>query len=120
MTAPIGWPSEVPPPTVPGWEQAAVPWLLDLCPSEHRAHQILARHPVVLARVALEHVRAGLAALRTGYARARVDFEKVLDQPQVEAVVAFYEAEGRRLRKAEAGVALIDQALRGKKFAPKL
>lgn len=120
MSAPAGWPSEVRPPTDPGWEETAVSWLLDLCPSEHRGQQVLTRHPVVLARVALEHVRAGLTSLRAGYGRARVDFHGVLDQPQIEAVLAFYEAEGRRLAKAEAGVALIESALRGKRFAPKL
>lgn len=78
------------------------------------------RHPVVLARVTLEHVRAAVQTLRQGYARARVEFRDVLDQQQIDEVLAFYETEGRRLVKAEAAVLLVEGALRGRTYAPKL
>ncbi|MGH8869045.1 MAG: hypothetical protein ACRDYU_13750, partial [Actinomycetes bacterium] len=56
---PPGWPSEVRPPGAPGWERTAVAWLFDLCPPGYRAHEVLRRHPAVLARFAATHVEAG-------------------------------------------------------------
>ena len=60
---PPGWPAEVPPPDVPGWEQRAAGWLFDLCPADLRAHAVLRRHPAALAYVADAQVSAALAAV---------------------------------------------------------
>ena len=49
---PPGWPPGVLPPQAPEWERSAVAWLFDLCPPDYRAHEVLRRHPVVLAREA--------------------------------------------------------------------
>ena len=38
QSGPPGWPDRVPPAGVPGWEQAAVSWLLDQCPADYRAY----------------------------------------------------------------------------------
>ena len=51
-TVPPGWPEEVRPPGAPDWERTAVAWLFDLCPPDYRAHEVLRRYPVLLARFA--------------------------------------------------------------------
>lgn len=120
MGAPVGWPQEVPPPEVEGWERAACAYLYDLCPAEHRAEPLLARHPVLLARVAGNHVGAAVEALRKAYGRARYELKDVLEASQIEEAVAFYEREGKRLVTAQRAVELIEQALRGTRFTTKL
>ena len=89
---PPGWPEQVLPPQAPDWERSAVAWLYDLCPPDYRAHEVLRRHPVLLARFAAGHVAAGVAAAR----------------------------EGRRLLQAGRQVALVDAALRGERHVPRL
>ncbi len=118
--APPGWPSEVQPAGVPGWEQTAVVWLLDLCPAEYRAHEVLRRHPVVLARFAAGHVEAGVAAARHGLATLRADLGGVVDDTVVEAALGAYDREGRRLAAAARGVRMVEEALRGRRFVPRL
>ena len=38
---PPGWPRRVLPPAVPGWEESAGAWLLDLCPPDYRGYPVL-------------------------------------------------------------------------------
>jgi len=118
--APPGWPAEVRPPGAPDWERTATAWLFDLCPPDYRAHEVLRRHPVVLARFAAGHVEAGVAAARTGLTAARASFADLLDDPALEAVLTAYEREGRRLAAALRGVRLVEEALRGRRFAARL
>lgn len=115
-----GWPPEVPPPQVPDWTRRAVAWLFDLCPPDYRAHDVLRRHPVVLARFAAGHVRAGVAAARDGLATVRADLRGVVPPEAVEAAVAAYEREGVRLAAAARSLDLIDAALRGYRYVPRL
>ena len=75
--APPGWPPEVRPPGAPDWQRTAVAWLLDLCPPDYRAYDVLRAHPVVLARFAAGHVAAGVEAARRGLAMARADLRDV-------------------------------------------
>lgn len=110
----------MPAPEVEGWQAAAVAYLFDLCPSEHRTESLLAKHPVVLARITRDHVHAGLEALRASYGKARAELKDVLDAAQIEEVLAFYEREGKRLRAAEQAVDLIGAALHGKRFTARL
>src|SRR3712207_8593651 len=51
-TLPPGWPAAVRPPGAPDWEHTAVAWLFDLVPPDYRAHEVLRRYPVLLARFA--------------------------------------------------------------------
>lgn len=117
---PPGWPEEVHPPGTPGFERTAVAWLFDLVPPDHRAHDVLRRHPVVLARLAREHVAAGVAAARQGLATVRHDLRDVVPPDVVEATVVVYEREGRRLARAGRAVALVEEALRGRRWVPRL
>ena len=119
-TAPPGWPSEVPPPDAPDWVKAAVNWLYDLCPPDYRAHEVLRRYPVVLARFAARHVASAVDAARDGLANARAELGDVVDAEVVDAAIAAYEREGRRLASAARAVALVEEALRGKRFVPRL
>jgi len=117
---PPGWPAAVRPPGTHDWQKSATAWLFDLCPPDYRAHEVLRRHPVVLARVTHHHVQAGIAAARTGLSTARQDLADVADVVTVEAAVAMYEREGARLMAIARSLALVEAALRGKRFVRRL
>src|SRR3954451_22796176 len=110
MSAPLnpGWPSEVRPPMTPDWERSAVAWLFDLCPPDYRAHEVLRRYPLVLARLAREHCQAGGEAARKGLVPARAALSGQLPPEAVEAAISAYEREGARLVKAAAAVSLVE------------
>jgi hypothetical protein len=120
VVVPPGWPAGVAPPGTPGWERSATGWLFDLCPPDYRAHEVLRRHPVVLARFAVHHVRAGVEAARQGLGTVRADLRDVADPETVAAAVAAYEREGARLMAAARAVDLVEQALRGRRFVARL
>lgn len=117
---PPGWPSEVLPPQAPEWELSAVAWLLDQCPPEYRAHDVLRAHPVVLARFAREHVEAAVQAARNGYRTARADLRDVVPPEVVAAVLGAYDREGRRLVQVGRAVSLVEAALKGERWVPRL
>ncbi|MEX2290203.1 MAG: hypothetical protein WD794_07750 [Mycobacteriales bacterium] len=117
---PPGWPQQVLPPQAPEWERSAVGWLFDLCPAEYRAHEVLRRHPVVLARFAAGHVGSAVEAARAGLRTVRAELSAVVPGDVVEAAIAAYEREGRRLVRVAREVALVDAALRGERHVPRL
>jgi len=117
---PPGWPPEVLPPHAPDWERSATGWLFDLCPPDYRAHEVLRRHPLVLARFAAGHVAAGVEAARSGLRTLRRDLAGAVGPEVVEAAVAAYDREGRRLVAVRRQVALVDAALRGERHVPRL
>jgi hypothetical protein len=120
VVLPPGWPADVRPPGTHQWERSATAWLFDLCPPDYRAYDVLRRHPVVLARVAHHHVQGGIAAARTGLSTARQDLSDVVDVATVEGAVAMYEREGARLMAIARSLALVEAALRGKRFVRRL
>ena len=117
---PAGWPEGVRPPGTPDWERTAVAWLFDLCPPDYRAHEVLRRHPVVLARFAAHHVQAGIEAARRGLGTARDELREVADPQTVAAAVSAYEREGARLVVTSRAVGLVEDALRGRRFVARL
>lgn len=117
---PPGWPQEVLPPQAPGWERSAVAWLLDQCPPEYRAYDVLRAHPVALARFARGHVQAAVEAARQGIRTARSDLRDVVAPEVVEAVLGAYDREGRRLVQVGRAVTLVEAALRGERWVPRL
>lgn len=117
---PPGWPAEVLPPQLPEWERSAVAWLLDLCPPEYRGHDVLRAHPVVLARFARGHVESGVEAARVGLRTLRADLKGVVPPDVVEAAIGAYDREGRRLAQTGRQVALVESALRGDRWVPRL
>ena len=108
------------PPGVPGWEESATGWLLDQCPAEYRSHEVLRRHPVVLARFASHHVGAALQGAREAYAGARRELGERVGVEVLEAALRALEAEGARLARAEREVALVEEALLGVRWRPRL
>ena len=120
IAVPPGWPPSVRPPGAPDWERTAVAWLYDLCPPDYRAHEVLRRHPVVLARFAAHHVAAGVEAARRGLATARAELRDVVPPEAVDAAIEAWEREGARLVAASRAVALIEQALGGRRFVARL
>ena len=119
-TLPPGWPDEVRPPGGPDWERSAVAWLFDLVPPDYRAHEVLRRYPVLLARFAADHVSAGLEAARKGWRTLRVELADHLPAEAIEAAMAAYEREGARLARAARGVEVVAGALRGDRWVPRL
>lgn len=117
---PPGWPAEVRPPGAPDWERTAVAWLFDLCPPDYRAHEVLRRHPVVLAHMATRHVQAGIEAARRGLGSVRDDLRDDVDPETVTAAVAAYEREGARLVGTLRAVGLVADALRGRRYVARL
>ena len=117
---PPGWPVEVLPPQAPDWERSAVAWLFDLCPPDYRAHEVLRRHPLVLARFAAGHVEAAVEAARAGLRTVREDLRDVVPPEAVEAAIQAYDREGRRLVQAGRQVALVAEALTGRRWVPRL
>lgn len=117
---PPGWPAQVLPPTAPDWERSAIGWLYDLCPPEYRAHDVLRRYPLALARFAAGHVDSAVAAAREGLRTVRQDLREVVPPDAIEAVITAYDREGRRLARAAREVALVADALAGRRWVPRL
>ncbi|MGY1742649.1 MULTISPECIES: hypothetical protein [unclassified Blastococcus] len=117
---PPGWPDAVRPPGAPDWERTAVAWLFDLVPPDYRAHEVLRRYPVLLARFARDHVAAGLEAARAGWRTVRVELGDHLPADAMEAAMTAYEREGARLAAAARSVSAVAAALRGERWVPRL
>jgi hypothetical protein len=118
--APPGWPRAVRPPGVPGWEASAAAWLLDQCPPDYRAHDVLRRHPLVLARFAAHHVEAALTGAREAYAGARRELGEQVHPEVLEAALRALESEGARLSRAVREVTLVEEALHGIRWRSRL
>jgi hypothetical protein len=108
------------PPGAEWWEDTAVGWLLDQCPPDYRTYAGLRRHPMVLARFAVMHVEASIAAAQRGIAEARTNLRDVLPTESVEGAVAMWEREAARLMKVRQSVGLVEDAFRGTTFHPRL
>ena len=108
------------PPQAPDWEQSAVAWLFDLCPPDYRAHEVLAKHPVVLARFARGHVNAAVEAARQGLRTLRADLKGVVPPDVIEAALGAYDREGRALVRTARQITLVEGALRGERWVPRL
>ena len=120
MYVPPEWPPEVRLPSVPEWETSAVAWLLDAVPPDYRAHEVLRRHPIALARMAIHHVASAIEAARAGYRGAAVDLKGYLPPHAVEAVLDVYREEGPRLVRLSRSLEVVERALRGEIFTPTL
>ena len=122
MTAyvPPGWPAGVHPPGTEDFERTAQAWLLDTVPADYRLHGVLRRHPLALAAMAIHHTRACVVGAREGYRTARTELGNTLPPHALDAVLAAYRAEGRRLVATAQAVDLVARALRGEVFTPQL
>src|SRR4051794_32859601 len=117
---PPGWPAEVGPPWAPDWERGAAAWLFDQCPADYRGYDVLRRQPLVLARFAATALDAAVAAADSGLRTVRVELRDRITPDVVEAAAAAYENERHRLRAARHAVDLVERALRGERWVPRL
>jgi len=117
---PPGWPREVRPPGSPDWERTALDWLLDLCPPDYRGYAVLRRHPLALARLAAHHVEGGRQACAAALGSLRADLSGDLDARTLAEVFDVLDAEQARLLAASRAVTLVEDALRGRKYIPRL
>jgi len=117
---PPGWPAGVHPPGSDDFESTAVGWLLDVVPPDYRLHGVLRRYPVALATMARYHSRACVEGARQGYRTARTELAGALPPHAIDTVLAAYRKEGARLAATARAVGLIERALRGEVFAPKM
>jgi hypothetical protein len=118
--APPGWPDRVRPPGAPEWEVTASAFLFDCCPADFRSYPVLRRYPTVLARFAVVFVEAQREAAERGLAEVRTVLRGRVDPHAVgEAVDAWSEQEARLARTRRA-VGLVEEALLGRIFVPRL
>ncbi len=122
VSAPVppGWPEAVPPPEAQGWQVPAVSWLLDHCPPDYRSYAAWRRHPLALAWVAGRHIDAQLVAMRQAYRDARVELGDHLGPEALADILHDLELEGVRLLAARRAAGLLEEAMRGKRFVPRL
>ena len=117
---PPGWPAGVHPPGSDDFESTAIGWLLDVVPPDYRLHGVLRRYPVALATMARYHSRACVEGARQGYRTARTELADALPPHAVDTVLAAYRKEGARLAAIARAVGLVERALRGEVFTPKM
>lgn len=117
---PPGWPTGVHPPGSDDFETTAVAWLLEIVPPDYRLHGVLRRHPVALAAMARHHTSACVEGARAGYRTVRTELAEELPPHAVDAVLTAYRTEGRRLATTARAVALVERAIRGEVFTPRL
>jgi len=117
---PPGWPTGVHPPGSDDFEATAVAWLLEVVPPDYRLHGVLRRHPVALAAMARHHTTACVEGARAGYRTVRSELAESLPPHAVDAVLTAYRTEGRRLAATARAVTLVERAIHGEIFAPKL
>ena len=117
---PPGWPAGVHPPDSEEFESTAVTWLLDVVPPDYRLHGVLRRYPVALATMARYHTKACVEGAREGYRTARTELAAALPPHAIDTVLAAYRKEGARLAATARAVVLVERALRGEVFSPKM
>jgi len=110
----------VPEPEDPAFTERAVAWLLDIGPAEWRTSSILREQPVLLAFRAHADVCARVEGARTAYSSARADLRDTVTPPALEGFLAALEAEGAALLALEREVGLVEEALRGRRWRPRL
>ncbi len=117
---PPGWPSQVRPPGVSGWEATAIAYLLDCCPPDFRSYRVLRNHPIVLAQFATHFVDGQHEASQRGLAAVRTSLGEYVGAEVVEAATQAWLEQGARLARTRRAVVLVEEALRGRVFVRKL
>ena len=115
-SAPPGWPADLPP---VGYEGYVTAWLLDRLPPEYRTSPVR-RHPAVLAMAAHQHARGTLESTREVYRNLRSQLRDVIDQSEIEASLVALEALAAEFSRTLREVELVEQALRGHVWKPRL
>ncbi|MFC5910062.1 hypothetical protein [Streptacidiphilus monticola] len=119
-SVPPGWPPQVRPPGAPQWEESARNWLYDQVPGEWRRYEVLQRHPLLLARNVRYHVEGAINGHRLGYSRARVETADHIEPPTLQQLLEADAREGARLVALARQVRLVEDALQGVRWVPRL
>lgn len=117
---PPGWPAQVRPPGAPDWEATATAYLFDCCPADFRGYPVLRRHPVVLARFAGQFVAGQYHAAQEGLAEVRTSLGEYVPADVLESAVEAWLEQEAMLARTRRAVLLVEEALRGRVFTPKL
>ena len=120
MTAglPPGWPEDLGPVGY-GFEEQVQGWLLDRLPPEYRTSGL--RHqPVILAMAAHAHARATLEGAREVYRDLRAQLRDYVEPSQIDSGLRSLEALAAQFSRTEREVGMVEQALRGHVWKPKL
>jgi len=94
-------------------------WLLDRLPPEYRTSP-LRRHPLVLAMCARLHAQATLAGTRDVYRDLRAELRDHLDPTDIQAALVGLEDLAAQFSRSEREIDLVEQALRGQVWKPRL
>ncbi len=115
---PPGWPVRVADPDDAAFEESATRWLWDVSSLERSPASVWARHPRALAfRVSCD-LDARVEGARLAYARARTALIDAGVDPE-EALRAL-EAEAAELQRLQREVAMVAQALEGRRWQARL
>ena len=114
-SSPPGWPADVRPPSAPDWERTAVNWLLDLCPPDYRAHEVLLANDGACS-LRCRARELGSRRSTPGSGNRADHLRDVVPADVVDAAIAAYEREGARLARTARAVRLVEEALRGEQF----
>jgi hypothetical protein len=117
---PHDWLAEVFPPGGEDFEASAVAWLLDVFPPDYRGHPVLRRYPAALASMARQHGHACVEGARRSHRTARAELGVALPPHAVDGVLAACKKEGFALAATACSVELVERAIQGETFSPKL
>jgi hypothetical protein len=70
--------------------------------------------------MARHHTQACVEGARAGYRSTRTELGETIPPHAIDAVLTAYRTEGRRLAATARAVVLVERALHGETFAPKL
>lgn len=118
MTTPPGWPADLPG-VGQGFEQRVTVWLLDRLPPEYRTSE-LRKHPLSLSLAAGHHARANLEAARQTYRELRASLRDHVEPAEVDESLAALQAVASQFTRMVREMDLVDQALRGHVWRPRL
>ena len=114
--APPGWPADLPP---VGFEDRVTGWLLDRLPPEFRTSPLRA-HPVVLALAARQHARYTLEGAREVYRTLRAEVRDHVEPEEIDTGLLAIEALAAQFSRTLREVELVEEALRGRVWKPRL
>lgn len=102
-----------------GFEQRVAGWLLDRLPSEYRTSP-LRSHPLILAMATRQHAEATLAGTREVYRDLRAELRDHLEASQIDAGLTALEGLAASFSRTAREVAMVEEALRGHVWKPRL
>jgi hypothetical protein len=97
-----------------------VSFLLDCCPPDFRRYRVLRNHPVVLARFAARFVDGQHRSTQEGLAEVRTSLQDQVPSQVIEEAAQAWLEQDAMLARTRRAVILVEEALRGRHFVPKL